>query len=272
MTPKLFDIHSHLNLSQFDQDWPEVLERTLMGDCWTITVGADLASSRKAVEIANTKGEGVWATVGFHPTDAADLSNETWNELTELAKDKKVVAIGECGLEYFQRISNVKSQMANEMPEIQKEKQKELFKKHIELALELNKPLMIHCRPSEGSQDAYLDALELLREYRGARGNFHFFAGDREIAQKCLALGFTLSFTGVITFAHQHDEVIKNTPFEMIMAETDAPFVAPASFRGKRCEPLYVAEVVKKMAELRGISADKMAQISVENGRRIFGV
>jgi len=275
MNPKLFDIHSHLNLSDFDQDWPEVLERTLAGDCWTITVGADLASSKKAVEIANTKTEGVWATVGFHPTDGVTPKPQAeadaeWVELATLAKNPKVVAIGECGFEFFR----VKSKE-------QIEKQKDLFRKHIELAIQLNKPLMIHCRPSEGSMDAYEEAIEILTEYikavpREARraewGNFHFFAGDSVMAQKCLELGFTLSFTGVITFARQYDEVIKNMPLEMLLAETDAPFVAPVPYRGKRCEPLYVAQVVAKLAELRGLSPEQMAEITVANGRRGFGV
>jgi len=268
MSPKLFDIHSHLNLSDFDQDWPEVLDRTLEGDCWTITVGADLASSKKAVEIANSKPEGVWATVGFHPTDALDLSDESWNEVVELAKDQKVVAIGECGLEYFTRTKNIEDRIKNE----EKEKQQKIFRHHIELALELNKPLMIHCRPSEGSMDAYLDAIEILSQYKTARGNFHFFAGDSAVAQKCLELGFTLSFTGVITFARQYDEVIKSMPLDRLLAETDAPFVAPVPYRGKRCEPLYVAQVVAKLAELRGLSFDQMAEITVANGRRTFGI
>lgn len=285
MEPKLFDIHSHLNLSEFDQDWSEVLDRTLVGGCWTITVGADLASSKKAVEIANSKKTGVWATVGFHPTDATDFTKENWEQVKNLAKDPKVVAIGECGLEYFQRMSNVKGQMSNGISETQKGIQKDLFRKHIELALELDKPLMIHCRPalslsngpSEGSQDAYEDVIDILREYKQEagdrlRGNFHFFAGNWETAKKSLDLGFTLSFTGVITFAGQYDEVVKNTPSDMIMSETDAPFVAPAPHRGKRCEPLYVAEVAKKIAELKDVSVQQMAEILVNNGRRLFRV
>lgn len=273
MEPKLFDIHSHLNLSDFEQDWPEVLGRTLENNCWTITVGADLASSKKAVEIANSRPEGIWATVGFHPTDSLDFSENNWDEIKKLAQNSKVVAVGECGLEYYQRISNVKSQMIDE----QKEVQKKIFRKHIELAIELNKPLMIHCRPSEGSQDAYEDTIEILSEYKKEsnerlRGNFHFFAGDWPTAQKCLELGFTLSFTGVITFADQYDEIIRNIPENMIMTETDAPYVSPIPYRGKRCEPLYVAEVVKKMAELRGLAPEEMANIVVRNGRRVFEV
>jgi len=270
MEPKIFDIHCHLNLSEFKDDWREVLDRTLANNCWLINVGADLSSSKIAVEISKEKETGVWATVGLHPTDSSDLTEKNWEEIKSLARDAKVVAIGECGLEYFQRTSE-------SMSDKLKDKQKELFRKHIELAIELNKPLMIHCRPSEGSQDAYDDTIEILGEYKKERedklrGNFHFFAGNWETAQKCLELGFTLSFTGVITFTHQYDEVIKNAPLNMIMAETDAPFVSPVPYRGKRCEPVYVAEVVKKMAELRDISSLEMAEITVRNGRRLFGV
>lgn len=269
--PKLFDIHCHLNLPDFANDWPVVLDRTLAEDCWIINVGADLVSSKLAVEQAESRKGGIWATVGFHPTDALDLSDENWTEVKRLATNPKVVAIGECGLEYYRSPS-----------EEEKNQQKKIFRHHIELALELDKPLMIHCRPSQGSQDAYEDALEILSGYKERaasaqgfgvpKGNWHFFAGDMATAQKCLDLGFTLSFTGVITFARQYDEVIKNIPLDKIMAETDAPFVAPVSYRGKRCEPLYVVEVIKKLAELKNLSYEKMAEITVENGRRVFGV
>ena len=284
MEAKLFDIHCHLNLPEFAADRATVLDRTLNEGCWLINVGADLASSKLAVEIAKTKETGVWATVGFHPTEipapkleaeAGAVMMEEFAELSELAKDPKVVAIGECGLEYYERKANDKGRMTNENAQAKKEEQKALFRKHIELALELDNPLMIHCRPNQGSQDAYEDTVDILREYKHRAGdklcgNFHFFAGGWTIAQKCLDLGFTLSFTGVVTFSHQYDEVIQNTPIDMIMAETDAPFVAPVPYRGQRCEPLYVVEVVKRMAELRGITYEKMAQISVQNGRRVF--
>jgi len=303
MTPKLFDIHCHLNLDDFASDWQSVLDDTLAQDTWLINVGADWESSQRAVEMAQTKPEGIWATVGFHPTDSGQVTDEIWAQACELAKDKKVVAIGECGLEYYRLIKNYKLEIKNEDADTEKEKQKELFRKHIELAIELDKPLMIHCRPGEGSQDAYEEAIEILSEYKKTageklRGDFHFFAGNWATAQKCLDLGhaplenaipsengttnvargdvsltgFSLSFTGVITFSQQYDEVIKNTPLDKLMAETDAPFVAPVPYRGKRCEPLYVAEVVKRLAEIKGISADEMAKITVANGRKMFNI
>ncbi|MEK7477884.1 MAG: TatD family hydrolase [Patescibacteria group bacterium] len=268
MIPKLFDIHCHLNLPDFANDWPAVLERTLAEGCWLINVGADLASSKLAVLQAETKEEGIWATVGFHPTAALDLTEANWNEVKKLAVNPKVVAIGECGLDYARMISN----------ELRiKAKQKAIFEKHIKLALELDKPLMIHCRSTKDSMDAYEDAIAILNDYKKTagdklRGNFHFFAGDGGVGKQVLDMGFTLSFTGVITFANQYDEVIKNTPLDMILAETDAPFVAPVPYRGKRCEPLYVVEVVSRLAELKNLPAQKMAEISVQNAKRSFDI
>lgn len=271
MVPKLIDTHCHLNLPEFKDDWREVLDRTLVQDCWVINVGADLGSSKLALEQAEGREQGIWATVGFHPTDGGQINDAVWAETKKLAAHEKVVAIGECGLEYYERVTNDELRMTNK----EKDEQQNLFRKHIELALELDKPLMIHCRASAGSQDAYLDALAILDEYKKEagdklRGNFHFFAGDRDIAQKCLGLGFTLSFTGVITFTNQYDEVIKNTPPEMLLTETDAPFVAPVPYRGKRSEPLYAAEVVKRLAELKNLSNEEMAAISVANAKRVF--
>jgi len=266
--PKLFDIHCHLNLPEFASDDLCVLERTLLQGCWINNVGVDLDSSRRAVEIANSRDLGVWASVGLHPTDALDLSPEVWSEISFLAKNPKVVAIGECGLDYFRLSENF---------EEVKKKQQDLFLKHLDLALSIDKPLMIHCRPSSGSQDAYLDLLSILTEQKKVfgdklRGNFHFFAGDWIIAQQALDLGFTLSFTGVITFSSQYDEVIKKMPLDMLLSETDSPFVSPIPFRGQRCEPSYLLEVVRKLAELRGISLEKMAEITVANGKRLFGL
>jgi TatD DNase family protein len=185
-----------------------------------------------------------------------------------------VVAIGECGLDYFHIVdqkSNTKNQNHKAKIIDIKNKQKEVFKKHIELALELDKPLMIHCR------DAYPDVLEILNSYflihnSKLRGDIHFFAGNWETAQKFLDLGFYLSFTGVITFTHDYDEVIKKMPLGRLMIETDAPYVAPAPYRGKRNEPLFVAEVAKKIAALRGLIYDEVAVATVANARNLFDI
>ena len=170
-----------------------------------------------------------------------------------MAGSSKVVAIGECGLDYFR------------LKEETKETQKKVFIEQIELANELDKPLMLHIR------DAYLDAYELISSNARVSGNVHFFAGTWEEAKLFLERGFTLSFTGVITFTTDYDEVIKNAPLDMIMTETDAPYVTPIPYRGKRNEPRYVTEIVKRIAEIKGKDIELVAQKLVSNTERVFG-
>ena len=257
MNPKLFDIHAHVNFKEFDSDREEVIKRALDNGIWIINVGSDYESSKKAVEIADAYA-GVYAAVGIHPTEAVKppLGGFT-AKLKELAKHPKVVAIGECGLDLYRR---KKSDL---------ERQKEIFIKQIEIALELNKPLMIHCR------DAHDDLINILATYYSLlstrhNGNIHFFSGTWEQAQKYFDLGFSISFTGVITFANQYDEIIKKSPVDKIMVETDTPFVAPLPRRGQRNEPFYVQEVAKKMAEIRGISYEKVAKATTINALKLF--
>ena len=278
MTSKYFDAHTHLNI-QFDQDWREVGERALKAGVSFVNVGADVERSTLAVEQAKYFSDlalrslgVVGATVGIHPTE----SGEDFEKIRELAKDEQVVAIGECGLEYYlDQKSNIKNQ--NEISEIEKEKQKELFKKHIELALEVGKPLMIHCRASEKSTDAYDDLYEILKNYKDKVGdklqfNLHFFTSDWSTAQKFLDLGGYLSFPGVITFSSACDETIKKMPLDRIMAETDAPFVAPVPHRGSRNEPAYVSSVAERIAELRSEPRDQVLTALVQNAHRFYGV
>lgn len=252
---KFFDAHTHLNMS-FDNDWQDAGNRALDNGVQFINVGADAESSQKALEQANYFPDGVWASVGIHPTE----NDINFSTIPSLALDAKVRAIGECGLEYF-RLKD----------ETDKIRQKDLFVKHIELAIELNKPLIVHCR------DAYQDVLEILKYHKqevGDKLNFdmHFFAGDWETAQKFLSLGGYLSFTGVITFSEQYNEVIKNSPLAQIMSETDAPFVAPIPFRGQRNEPAYVEYVAKKISLLRREDELAVLEALYENGQRFFNL
>src|SRR3989338_10237886 len=227
MTPKYIDIHSHVQFKAFDADRAEVMARAIENDTIVINIGTQIDTSRKAVELANEYKEGVYAIIGHHAIHTGASYHDT-KELgkggkefvsrgevfdkeayRELLKDKKVVAIGECGLDYYR------------MDADSIEKQKRALIAQIELANEFNKPLMLHIR------QAYQDALAILKEHTKVKGNIHFFAGSLEEAKAFIELGFTLSFTGVITFTHDYDEVIKNIPLEMIMSETDAPYVAP---------------------------------------------
>ena len=155
--------------------------------------------------------------------------------------------------------------------------QKKAFIDQIELANEVNKPLMLHIRC--GSKDkttqegkAYMDALEILKAHAKVKGDVHFFAGDWIDAQGYLDFGFTLSFTGVVTFTHDYDEVIRNTPLSMIMSETDSPYVSPVPYRGKRNEPMHVSEVVKKIAEIKGLSLDEVSEAIIANAKRVFSI
>lgn len=281
--PKYIDIHSHTNFKAFDEDRDTVVARALDADTFIINVGTQIDTSRKAVEMAH-QYDGVYAIIGLHPIhtgasfhDEKELG-EGGVEFTsrgevfdkdayrELLKDPKVVGIGECGLDYYR------------CDEESIEKQKKAFIEQIELANEFEKPLMLHIRnnPNNDSQhkelNAYADALELLKQYSKVKGDVHFFAGNWDDAKGYLDFGFTLSFTGVITFARSYDEVIRNTPLEMIMTETDAPYVAPIPYRGKRNEPVYVGEVVKKIAEIKGLPVEKVAEQIVLNAKRVWGI
>lgn len=264
--PEYIDIHSHISFSDFDEDREAVIERMKDKNIWTIDVGTDFENSEKTSENA-TKNQNVFASAGLHPTDNRNEDFDT-DSYKKLFSNPKVVAVGECGLDYFRiNENNLASQKSK--VESKKERQKKIFKMQVELALELDKPLMIHCR------DAYTDLLAILRSYSAThgsklRGNMHFFAGSWDEAKKFLDLGFTLSFTGVITFARNYDEVIKNTPIDMIMAETDSPFVTPAPYRGKRNEPAYVVEVVKKIAEIRNQNVDEVKEQILKNSFRVF--
>lgn len=280
--PKYIDIHSHVNFKVFDADRDEVIKRALENDTWVINVGTQIDTSRNAVELANKYEEGVYAVIGLHPIhtgashhDAKELGedgaeftsrgeifdkNSYRKFLADPKANKKICAIGECGLDYYR------------CTEESIEKQKRAFVEQIEIANEFNKPLMLHIRHGVNhlEHNAYLDTLEILKIYSKVKGDVHFFAGNSEEAKAFLDFGFTLSFTGVITFTHDYDEVIKNTPLNMIMSETDSPYVSPVPYRGKRNEPVYVKEIVKKIAEIKGLPEAEVALAIIANAKRVF--
>ncbi len=278
--PKYIDIHSHVNFKAFDEDRDEVIKRAFDSDTWVINVGTQIDTSRKAVEMANQYEEGVYAIIGLHPIhtgasyhDEKELGEggveftsrgESFDKdaYRELLKDKKVVAIGECGLDYFR------------CTEETIEKQKKAFIDQIELANEFNKPLMLHLRHSvdDNKRNVYHDALNILKLHAKVKGDVHFFAGDIDDAKAFVEFGFTLSFTGVITFTKDYDEVIRNTPLDMIMSETDAPYVSPVPYRGNRNEPSYIREVVKKIAEIKGLLEAEVAKAIIQNAKRVFDI
>ncbi len=261
MTFRYIDIHTHLNLEAFDVDGKEVGERTRAEGVAYINIGTGKVTSEKAVALAH-EAEGIFATVGMHPTHTSGEHAETfvYEDFRTLARNEKVVAVGECGLDYFRVDKEMKAE------------EEAVFLEHIRLANEVGKPLMLHIRPSEGSMDAYEDALAVLKAHAKVSGNVHFFAGTYDIAKQFWDIGFTTSFTGVITFASQYDEVIKKAPLAMLHAETDAPYVSPVPFRGKRNEPLHVREVYKRIAMLRGEDEDVVREALVQNAERLFNI
>jgi len=269
---KLVDAHTHVQLEQFNEDRDEVIKRALDAGVWIINAGSDKKDSQFGVELANKHKEGVYAAVGQHPTELSPELVEgkfDYEFFRNLAQDKKVVAIGECGLEYY-RIE----QLADSKAQI--EKQKELFIEHIKLAKEVNKPLVIHCR------EAFPDLIEILESNVKSQmsdvtppGVLHFFTGTLDDAKKLLDLGFYFTFGGVVTFPQKNNDlydVIKYIPLDRIMVETDAPYVAPVPYRGKRNEPVYIIEVAKKLAEIKGVPFEKVCEQTTENVRKVFGL
>ncbi len=254
------DIHSHLNLSEYDADRKEVIAKLKEENIATITVGTGYITSNEAV-VLSEEYENLYACVGLHPIDRQE---ETFDEaeFTKLIAHKKVVAVGECGLDYscLSEVVDI---------EAEKKRQKKEFETQIEFAVRHDKPLIIHCR------EAYPDALTLLeskkKEYgEKLRGDFHFFTSPIEIAQQCLDMGFTVSFTGPITFARQYEEVVAYVPLEKMMAETDAPYASPKPYRGKRNNPLYVKEIVGKIAEIKKLDIDIVRKKLAENAFYLF--
>ena len=271
MNPKYVDIHAHTNFAAFNDDRDLVIRRTHDSCVAIINVGTQKDTSRFAVELAQ-KYDGVYATVALHPVHTSK-SHHDEKELGEggkaftsrgeifdieyykkLGADKKVVAIGECGLDYYH------------LDDDTKKLQQEVFRAHIEVANFLKKPLMLHIR------NAYADAYEIFKTHSKVHGHLHFFAGTWEEAKPFLELGCTFSFTGVITFARDYDEVIRNLPLENIMSETDSPYVTPKPYRGKRNEPLYVREVAHMIASIRNQDQEMVKKALVSNARRVFGL
>ncbi len=268
---KYFDAHTHVQFVAFKDDAAEVIARAKEQEVGMNVVGTQYDTSAAAVALAETFDD-TYATIGLHPIhtsksyhDEKELG-EGGKEFTSrgeqfdiaayeaLAQSKKVIAIGECGLDYYR------------LDEATKKIQIENFVAQIDFANKLGKPLMLHIR------QAYADALELLKTHAKVVGDVHFFAGDWDIAKQFLDLGFTLSFTGVVTFTHDYDEVVKNTPLDMILTETDAPYVTPVPYRGKRNEPMYIPDIVKKIAEIKGVEREVLREQILRNTERVFNL
>jgi TatD DNase family protein len=229
-----------------------------------LVVGVDEESSAAALELVRPSGS-LWASVGLHPNSAHEFTDI--EPYRQLAKDPRVVAIGECGLDNYRP----------EDPEVTKTKQLEVFEAHVALAGETGKPLMIHARPAKGTNDAYRDLIDILtsakKEYGdGFRGNIHFFVGGVEEARTLIELDFTLSFTAVLTFARDYDDVVRFVPGTHILSETDSPYVAPAPNRGKRNDPRAVIRVVEAIAGIRNEDPETVRVDILQNARKLFSL
>ncbi|NCS98958.1 TatD family hydrolase [Candidatus Parcubacteria bacterium] len=279
---RYIDIHCHLNFKDFDEDREEIIERAKENDLGMINIGTGLETSKEVIELAY-QNKNMWATIGVHPIYTNEESEFRAEEFKKLIDDdkkdenSKIVGVGECGLDYF----HLKGETEEER-ESEKNIQKKVFRDQIEFAIENSLPIMIHCR------DAYDDVIKILKEYREKlnmgemkrggeiyaperlHGNCHFFAGTIEHAKEFLDMNFTVSFTGVITFAEQYKELVKYVPLELMHAETDSPYVAPVPFRGRRNEPNYVEKVVNRIADIKEVSFNEAEKQLVENARRLF--
>ena len=273
--PNLLDVHTHIHFPWYDQDREEVIKRAQTAGVKMICVGTQAATSQSAIELAKKYPKDIWAAVGFHPSHLSESWHHDRKEqkeparekfdaekLRRLAQDPKVVAIGECGLDYYRLAENREPQI---------KKQKEVFAEQIKLAQALNKPLMMHTRPTAETDDAYEDTLEVLKENPVSVPKInHFYVGSLTITKKMLEAGFYFTFGGVITFTDAYDTILNYIPLDRILLETDAPYVAPEPYRGKRNEPAYIVETAKKLAELRGDSYEKIAETTTGTAYKIF--
>lgn len=251
----IFDTHAHYDSSAFNADGFDVLAAMPENNVGLIVdPGCDLLSSRAAIELAE-RFEHVYAAVGWHPEDIDKLTPEAFAELAELCRHPKCVAVGEIGLDYYWDAEH-------------KAEQKELFARQIELALSLDKPVIVHDREAHG------DCFDMVCRYPELRGVFHCFSGSVEMAQELLKRGWYLGFDGPVTYknARKAIEVLQMCPLERIVIETDSPYLTPVPNRGKRNDSRNLRYVIDKIAEVKGLSAEAVEQATFENGKKLYGL
>lgn len=277
----LIDTHTHVHFNAFKDESDDVVKRALAEDVWMVTVGTQKDTSKYAVELAEKFSEGVYSAVGLHPVHVTGETEEAQSEGSELAfktrredfdpeyyralikSSKKVVAIGECGLDYYrvpaERLAEAKI------------RQREQLLMQIKLADETNLPLLFHCR------DAHADLQTLISEEITVgrlkrRGIIHCFTSTYEDAMKYIEMGFVISFSGIVTFSKSLADVAKLLPLNKIVIETDAPYLTPVPYRGKRNEPRYVRYTAEHLAKVRGISFEELVEATTANAKRVFGI
>lgn len=248
---KIIDSHVHLNNSQFDEDREQVFERIKENLDFVVNIAYDMESSEIGVEYSK-KYDFIYCTVGFHPDEIEGYSEENERKLEELAKNEKVLAIGEIGLDYHWMTRS-------------KEEQWDIFRKQLELARKIKKPVVIHTR------EAMQDTVNILNEFPDVGGILHCYPGSTETAKQMIDR-FYLGIGGVLTFknAKKLVDVVRDIPLEKLVIETDCPYMAPTPYRGKRNEPIYTEEVAKKIAEIKGISYEEVVKVTNENTRKAY--
>lgn len=255
--PILIDSHAHLEMREYDEDRDEVIGRAQdKGIGYVVTVGIDLDSCRQALELADAY-DTVYAILGVHPHNVKHIDERTYLQLKEFVLHEKVCAIGEIGLDFYRNLSP-------------KDVQLKRFRELIGLAREVKLPVVVHDR------DAHRETLSILREEKAFEvgGVIHCFSGDFVMASKCFDMGFYISIPGTVTFpkAQTLQEVVKRSPLDRMLIETDAPFLAPVPFRGKRNEPSYVRYVAEALAHLKGIDFEEVARVTSSNTQSLLGI
>ena len=250
----LVDTHAHLQWASFDKDREKVISRAReVAVEYIVNIGFDVDGSREAIELAE-KHKGLFATIGIHPHRTSQLNENVLDKLRKLAENPKVVAIGEIGLDYYRNLSP-------------REAQKKALEAQLFLAEELKLPVVIHDR------EAHADTLDMLSKFKGRiKGIMHCFSGNREMAEQCVKSDFYISFAGPVTFpnAHKLHEIAKWIDLNRILLETDSPWLAPQDMRGKRNEPAFLPFIARKIAKLKGISTDELAEATTDNAKEIF--
>lgn len=251
----LIDSHAHLEMPEFKKDLEAVIQRAkASGVEYIFTVGTEKKDWKRAIEIADSHSS-VYAILGVHPHNAKEIDDQTYPTLKELCRNRKVKAYGEIGLDFFRNLSPRDIQLKR-------------FREQIGLAKELDLPIVIHDR------EAHRETLEILKSEKAEEsgGIVHCFSGDYEMAKACMDMGFYISIPGSITFknAKGFGEIVERIPLESLLVETDAPFLTPEPFRGKRNEPSYVRYTAQKVAEIKKVSLEKVAEITTENALRVY--
>ena len=250
-----FDTHAHYCDKRFDEDRDDTLiSLENAGISYVLNAGSSVRSSKTSLELAD-KYAFIYASCGVHPHDSKSMTDETIYDLERLLAHPRAVAVGEIGLDYHYDFSP-------------RDVQRKRFREQLELARFLKKPVIIHER------EAFEDTLEIIREFPDLTGVFHCFSGSFDSAKILLKLGWSLSFTGVVTFknARRAIEVIKYAPLDRLMLETDCPYMAPEPYRGKRNSSLYLPQIAEKFAEVRGVAVEEIAEATTANGLRLFGI